>query len=240
MDRLGLHLSTGEHIDGLWVGTCENEPEPILRRLKEALYLIKTHDPLRYQRLTRDLKRVWALSIQYPTAYFDRRLDACMLNTQFVLAEDSTPELIASSIVHEATHARLESYGIVYEEVRRPRIEGICVRRELAFSAKLPNGQQVHEWAEHKLTSYCNHASLTNAALTKRQLDQIDEELRRLGVPPWIVGMVRVLGQAIRGVMRVVRGARVPPAKESRSVVLKPFRQKTWMRGSSPRMTNKM
>jgi hypothetical protein len=50
---------------------------------------------------------VWALPIHNPTAYFDHRLDAWMLNRQFVLAEASTPELIAAMIAHEATHARL-------------------------------------------------------------------------------------------------------------------------------------
>ncbi len=59
LDRIELRLSTNKRVDGLWVGTYEKEPEAVLRRVEEALYLIKIYDRLRYDRLIRDLERVW-------------------------------------------------------------------------------------------------------------------------------------------------------------------------------------
>lgn len=210
IDRLSLHWSKGVCIDGLWVGaeTVDDKSEPILRRLEEALCLIKTHDPLRYRRITRDLKRVWALWIPHPTTCFDHRLHACMLNTRFVLAEASTPESIAQMIVHEATHARLWGCGIGYQEEHRARVEAVCVRRELAFAAKLPNGQRAREWAEHSLVSHCDPANLTNAALDKQRVDQTIEELRRLGVPNWVLRIILAVRPAVRGVIRFAHAAR--------------------------------
>ena len=49
-------------------------------------------------------------------ASFNHSLNACQLDERFVLDEKSGPELIASVIVHEATHARLMRCGIGYEE----------------------------------------------------------------------------------------------------------------------------
>lgn len=53
------------------------------------------------------------------------------LDREFVLAESTHPELIATTIVHKAAHARIESCGIGYKEKLRPRIEAACFRREL-------------------------------------------------------------------------------------------------------------
>jgi hypothetical protein len=60
-DLIMLHVfSRGEYVDRLWVGVDDPKREPVLERLRAALVLIKTYDPLRYHRLTRDLKRIWA------------------------------------------------------------------------------------------------------------------------------------------------------------------------------------
>jgi len=52
-----LRTSASRHIDGLWIGSFDIavEVEQHLRRVEEALNLIKTYDPLRYARLIRDL-----------------------------------------------------------------------------------------------------------------------------------------------------------------------------------------
>ena len=84
-------------------------------------------------------------------AQFRPEIWACVLDPRFIFDEASTPELIAAAIVHEATHARLWHRGFGYEEDVRARVEYICIRRELAFSAKLPSGQAVRSRAERKL-----------------------------------------------------------------------------------------
>jgi hypothetical protein len=202
-DRLFLRLSTGEQLDGLWVGALDSKPEH-LHRVREALCLIKTHDQLRYSRLIRDLKRIWVTAVNSPIACFNARLNACVLNEWFVIAETTTPELLAATIVHEATHARRWGCGIRYEEELRSRVEAACIRRELAFSAKLPDGQQVRKRAELALSSSCNQLTLSSVALRKLGDDQAVENLRRMGVSDRGVRLLRVVVRTVGVILHPV------------------------------------
>lgn len=208
-DLIFLHVfSRGEYVDGLWVGIDDPKRELLLGRLRAALVLIKTYDPLRYLRLTRDLKRIWVTPLHGPSACFYYRLDACVLNPRYVLAETMTPELLASTIVHEATHARLWGMGFRYEEEVRPRVEAICVRRELVFCTKLPHGEQVRDRAEQALTSYCSPTSLSNAVFAKSWDDYAIEELRRMGAPSWVIRSAFVLRRVLRPFVVAARQAK--------------------------------
>ena len=145
-DRLVLRLCKARSIDGLWVGTVRGaDAELILRRVEEALRLIKLYDPLQYARVIHSLDRVLVEVLPDASACFQRSLQACVLDERFVLAATSTPELLATTIVHEATHARLDRWGINYDEKERARIEAVCLRRELAFTAKLPQGKPLQD-----------------------------------------------------------------------------------------------
>src|SRR5207248_1116577 len=59
VDRLNFWRSTSRNIDGLTVGTTESRPHPALRRVEEALRLIKRHDALHYSRVMHNLERIW-------------------------------------------------------------------------------------------------------------------------------------------------------------------------------------
>jgi hypothetical protein len=190
-DRLALRFSTGRYVDGLWIGTWEDDPEPILRRIEEALSIIKRYDRVRYDRLLRDLQRIWVLVLPTGLANFTYNIYACEIDTRYFLAETTTPELIAAVIVHEATHARLWRRGIGYEEARRPRIEEICLRREIAFAAKLPNGEDVRDRAERTLTLCASGEYWTNAAFYERNIEGSFEALRYLGTPNWMLRLLR-------------------------------------------------
>lgn len=53
-------------------------------------------------------------------------------------------EQIAASIVNEATRARLRRLGINYVDyVQRQRFERVCMRQELAFAARIPDGAEL-------------------------------------------------------------------------------------------------
>ena len=145
IDKLDLWLSKGQIIDGLWVGTTEGEPHAALHRVEDALRLIKRYDPLNYSRVTRNLGRIWVKLIPSAEAHYERSLNACILDERYVLKETMMLEMIASTIVHEATHARLEGWGIIYEEEIRSRIEAICLRRELNFLTKVPDDGSLRE-----------------------------------------------------------------------------------------------
>jgi hypothetical protein len=68
-DRIDLWLSTGRQIDGLWVGTTEDKPRPGLRRVEDALQLIKQHSPLHYCRVIHNLERVWVRLVPAANAW---------------------------------------------------------------------------------------------------------------------------------------------------------------------------
>jgi len=209
---LALRLSSSRRTDGLWIGTFLPESEAqhllILRRVEEALRLIKTYDRIRYNRLIRDLKRVWVRPIPEARASFKYSLHACQLDTKFVVAETTLSERIAAAIVHEATHARLMRCGIGYEEELRARVEAVCLRREIAFAAKLPSGQQVREEAERALTWYADRSHLTDTAIEERYARANLEELRNSGVPEWLLRfLLRVVSFANgRGVVTDANG----------------------------------
>jgi hypothetical protein len=137
---------------------------------------------------------------------FNESLNARELDTRFVLAETSFLEIIASTIVHEATHSRLMRCGIGYDEELRARVEAVCLRSELAFAAKLPNGEQVRDRVERTLELCASHGHWTNAAFDERYVEGSIEALRHLGVPDWLPRTVLALRALRLSVSRYFRG----------------------------------
>jgi hypothetical protein len=216
--RFEARYSVNKTVGGLWVGistadgsqvgTSEEEFELHLRPVEEALSLIKTYDRVRYDRLGRDLERVWVQLLFGPRGRFNRSLNRCELDTRFVIAQASSPEMIASVIVHEATHARLSHCGFGYGEELRPRVEAICVRRELAFARRLPHGDRVREWAEAKL-KWCEAPDhLTDAARDDEFVKGGIEALHYAEAPAWMLRATRVLLTVGVRVKRYVRWAK--------------------------------
>ena len=218
-ERLALRWSTSRTVDGLWIGIVlqKKQTDRAFDRVEEALRVIKQHDPLRYKRLLRDLRRVWVLRLPEVRGSYNQALGACQLDSTYVLGEGTAPEEIASTIVHEATHARLMSCGIGYEEGLRSRVETVCSRRELAFARKLPDGRLVREKAQRSLAWYRNPAYAnysTNQEFEKRFVNAKGRHLRDLGVPHWFVRMafsLRALRLRLRGA-RLRRRIRRPAA----------------------------
>jgi hypothetical protein len=188
VDKIELWLSRSRDVDGLWVGSMEDEPYQGLRRVEDALQLIKRHDPLNYLRVTRNLDRIWVHLIPSAEAHYERTLNACILDERYLLKEEMTLDRIASTIVHEAAHARLERWGIIYEEGNRYRIEAICLRRELNFLTKLPNSEHLQEEIAHTLEWYATKQDYFSDR-NHRELDDqgAPDTLRYLGAPNWII-----------------------------------------------------
>jgi hypothetical protein len=94
--------------------------------------------------------------------------------------------MIAATIIHEAAHARLFRLGIGNHEDIRARVEAICLRREMAFARKLPNGREIQEAAEHMI-NVCDDDYWSNAAIRQRELAEFAEAMRHLGAPEWLI-----------------------------------------------------
>jgi hypothetical protein len=210
-------LSVSRRVDGLLVGTweCDAKAEAVFRRVEGALHLIKAHDRLRYERLLRDLERLRVWVLPGDCGSFNKALRSCELDTRYVLAETSSLEMIASTIVHEATHARLMHCGIGYEAKLRARVEAVCVRRELAFAAKLPNGDRVRDFAERSLELCAADSFWTDAAFEERRVAGSIEAMRHLGVPDWLVRVYPTIRSLILSVRRRISGLARRPVEPS-------------------------
>src|ERR1044072_1683748 len=169
-DMWRLRGCASRGIDGLWIGgfsRYSDDAEPGLRRVEQALDLIKSYDPVRYRRLLQDVKRVWVGMTFSGYAEYEHSLLACKLDERVVLDDTISNEQIAAAIVHEGTHGRLAHCGIGYEEPIRHRVEAVCLRQEIAFAKRLPEGGASQEAALYCL-SFCSDAGhWTNAAMTE-------------------------------------------------------------------------
>jgi hypothetical protein len=208
IDRIQLAMSEGRQLDGLWIGSWRCRPED-LTRLEAALLLVKEHSPLDYARINRELRRVWVHVLSYPLGEYNSSLKACMLDERYVADPNTRTEQIASTIVHEATHARLDRYGIAYEEGRRARIEAICFRRESAFAARLPDGAQLLEEITRYLDWYAeNPEQFHDGHLeTNRAIGEV-EAMRHVGMPEWAIRTVLTIRPVlvrVRGLLRLAR-----------------------------------
>lgn len=186
--KLGLGESlrrgvlTHRQFDGLWI---EYGKDGVFERVAQTLDLIKASDPRRYRRILRDIDRILVAPLMTGAeAQYSREINACEIDERYMLGEHCAPELAASVIVHEATHARLEHMGFVYVEERRQRIEKVCVRRELAFLAKVRGAEAAREAIDSRM----RHTSdLSAEGFAERRQTGEREVLRYLGVPNWLV-----------------------------------------------------
>jgi hypothetical protein len=184
-------MSTWRDVDGVLVGSFTYSPEAPLRRVEDTLQLLKQQSPLHYLRILRYLDRIWVDVLAGANASYWRKLNACKLDERFVLREDTTLEQIASAIVHETTHARLERWRIAYDETRRHRIEMICMRRELNFLCGLPACDALQERLRQKLDYYADNAEFfTDGNMRERHDEGAVEALRHLGAPNWLVALL--------------------------------------------------
>lgn len=198
IDRLRLVSSISQMIDGLMIDVWRGEPK-LLSRIEDALRLIKQHDLLHYSRVVKNLDRIWVHLLPNAAAHYDRSLNACVFDERFVLLESTTLERIASTIVHEATHARLERWGVEYDEKKRARIEAICLRRELNFVTGLPDGEPLRDEIKSTL-EWCagDHDFFSDENFQQRDEQGQFETLRYLGTPDWLINFLIRLVQRRR------------------------------------------
>ena len=109
----------------------------VLARLDEALGLIERHQPWRFRHLQRDLLQFRVARFACRGAYFpDER--TCLTELTFLARTDITAAPVASSILHEGVHARVDRMGVRREGRDRAREERLCRRAELDFGRALP------------------------------------------------------------------------------------------------------
>lgn len=198
-------MSKSRNIDGIWIESRRGEPADLMR-VEAALQLIKQHSPIDYARVVRELERIRVDLLFYAVGAYRRSIRACIIDSRYMDRPDSTVERLASIVVHEATHARLERYGIEYNEERRARIEAICYRRQLAFAARLPDSAELQQEAVRWL-EWCqaNPDHYRDSQIHARRAGAEIDALRHFGAPEWLIRTLPVLRWMIDRTTRLFR-----------------------------------
>jgi hypothetical protein len=109
----------------------------VLERLDEALALIERYQPWRLRHLQRDLDEIRVVRFPCRGAWIPDE-GACVTELTFLNRRDITAAPVASSIIHEGIHARVDRMGVSRYSRDRAREERLCRRAELEFGRSLP------------------------------------------------------------------------------------------------------
>lgn len=173
-------------------------------KVEAALELVRLHDPLRYKRITRDLERIWVCGLIGACGQYDEAVRMCRLDAKYV--ETSTPEAVASTIVHEATHGHPCMRKIGYPEALRHRIEQICFRQEILFAEKLPSAAE--EVAGVRRNMARAEDFWTDEGFWKRRPEQEEAAAKLYGMPRWVLVSARRIAMFRWRVRKVLRAMR--------------------------------
>lgn len=125
------------------------DSELVFRRLDAALALIEQYQPDTFARMSQDFSRIHVVRYPCRAAFFpDSRV--CVIELTFTVNPEFTEAQIASSIVHEAMHARVNAMGIS-DPAQRPDEERLCRQAELEFGLAIPNGEAIVQRALESL-----------------------------------------------------------------------------------------
>jgi hypothetical protein len=149
--------------------------------LAEALDLLKTYSPQRYNRVRRSIRGVLIFGRNDEHGSYHKKWRICELNETFVANPETTATAVASTLVHEATHGWLFDLGIPYDERLRHRIELICIKAAMFSVSKLPDSEPEVERCRQQLTIEPQHFS--DASFLERDIGR----LRELGCPQWVI-----------------------------------------------------
>ena len=123
----------------------------IRQQLGAALDLVRSHAPLRYAYLNRDLPRI-LVGPSHGLGECHAAVGICLLKFEYVVADATTPQELALTLVHEGTHARLDRAGVGYVGAeRRARIERLCTQAELILAQRVPGGEAAAAYARQRL-----------------------------------------------------------------------------------------
>lgn len=107
-----------------------------------ALQLIETHDPRRFRRIQHEVRHIVNKTLLSGGSY-RRALRRCDIDFSryYVAADDLNYDWyvawFASTLVHEATHGRIFSFGIPYDEKNWQQIERLCRTEQRRFVSRL-------------------------------------------------------------------------------------------------------
>ena len=156
----------------------------MLNKMEAALDLVLQYDSRAMQVLRTQSDGIFVFGTAGVYAEWHRNEKLVVLQPEYVSALATSAAGLASTLVHEATHAWLEKLGFWYSEDRRQRIEAICFKRELRFVRRAGGEKELISELERQLT--CDPAYFSPEAFKERTLTEIE----RLGVSRRVVSII--------------------------------------------------
>lgn len=156
----------------------------VFDKLHSALALIDKYAPGKFKALQMDVRLILVAGVPTARGSYIHKLRMIELYQEYVLNTQTTPESLASLLIHEAQHARLRRLGFGYDETIRSRIEKLCYRAQRNFARLLPNNHALVAEAEARMDA--DPEFLSNESHRRRDM----EALRELGCPDWIIKTV--------------------------------------------------
>lgn len=153
--------------------------------LAGGLELLKQYQPDVIARLREQTEGILVWEATTGVAAWHHGARLVIVDTRFLCASGTDSTQIAATLVHEATHARLDRFG--YAAGRRARIEAICFRRERAFARRLPESESLVAAIDRQLQR--DPSYWTDDASRQR----VTDELIKLGVPARVVRIIQLI-----------------------------------------------
>lgn len=178
--RVALALGTRRNVESIpvYFDPEFKDIDDLTARISAALQLVRSTAPRRWQRLVRDVSRLHCTKLGRPGAHYDHSIAACVIDADYV--RGSPASFLAASVIHEATHARIEKAGIAYLPVQRHRIERRCMVEEIDFAEALA-GDQAH------LLTHLRSAIDSVWYSDEQFAERLIARYRALGIPPWMI-----------------------------------------------------
>ena len=174
-DYLLVRTGPRQKVHGLWLACAvvDSDCAEFFGRCREALELIRTYDPRRFNRIAAQVKTI--ATTTRGASYYEPPLRTLFLDVDVLKLE---PPYIAANIVHEATHARIYHAGVRNYATNPERHERLCVSAEVEFATKLPNSERLtQELAKQLERPWWNQEGRRN---------QIKRFIRRNKMPAWL------------------------------------------------------
>ena len=138
--------------------------------LRDALFLIRFHDPVRYRRVVRHVRHFESAPCR-TMAHFTPSTRTCVIDFNKEPLDDGGiihpwyVAYFAGVIVHEATHGYLLDRFVPYTKANRVRVERICINQQNDFLTRLPKNPDDYVAAfANTMTEAELAESLTHAA----------------------------------------------------------------------------
>jgi len=125
--------------------------DDVFARLDAVLAPIERYAPARLRRMRKDIAGIDIKRFACRGAFFgDTRRILCELT--FIVNRDFSLAEIASSMLHEAVHARVHAAGVFRTPASLAKEERLCRATELWWGHTVPDGEKVIERASALLT----------------------------------------------------------------------------------------